>query len=61
MALLLAGTVVVLASVALMVSVWRSPDRDLRCDKSREVELVKQGREYSCVLRIPGHDRGQGH
>ena len=56
--LLLAGTVVVVASVALLTFVWLSPDRDLRCDKSRKAELAEQGKEYSCLIRIPGHDRG---
>ena len=58
LALLLAGTVVVVASVALMTFVWLSPDRDLRCDKSRKAELAERGKEYTCLLRIPGHDRG---
>jgi hypothetical protein len=58
--LLLAGTVVVVVSVALMVFVWLAPDRDLRCDESRKLELAEQGREYSCVLRVPEHPR-PGH
>jgi hypothetical protein len=60
LALLVAGALVVLAVIAVTVSVLISPDRDLRCDESRKVELTEQGREYSCVLRIPEHPR-PGH
>lgn len=55
--LLLTGTVFVVAYVALLVFVWVSPDRDLRCDESRKLELADEGRDYSCVLRVPDHPR----
>ena len=51
------GTVFVVAYVALLVFVWVSPDRDLRCDESRKLELAAEGRDYSCVLRVPDHPR----
>jgi len=54
--LLLAGALVILV---LGVSVWaRSDERDVRCDKSKRVEAREKGDDYSCLLQIPGHDRG---
>jgi hypothetical protein len=55
--LLVAGTLLVVACVVVVVAAWRSPDLDLRCDESKKTERAKQGREYSCVLRIPEHNR----
>jgi len=60
LALLLAGALLILGVAVVMVSVWRSPDLDLRCDESKKIQRADQGREYSCVLQIPGHNR-QGH
>jgi hypothetical protein len=58
--LLLAGTLLVFGVVAVMVLAWRSPDLDLRCDESKRIELEDSGRDYSCVLQIPEHNR-RGH
>jgi hypothetical protein len=55
----LAGTLLVLAVVVLGLSVWaRSDTRDVRCDKSKRAEVKARGGDYSCVIQIPGHDRG---
>jgi hypothetical protein len=57
--MLLAGTLLVLAVVVLGLSVWaRSDTRDVRCDKSKRAEVKARGGDYSCVIQIPGHDRG---
>jgi hypothetical protein len=55
---MVAGAVAILAFAGLLVSVWRSPDQDLRCDKAKRLERAEQGRKYSCLIQIPGHDRG---
>lgn len=56
--LLLAGALLILVLV-LGVSVWaHSDERDVRCDKSKRAEAKEKGDDYSCVLQIPGHDRG---
>jgi hypothetical protein len=55
-----AGTLLILGFLVVVVSAWRSPDLDLRCDESKKIELAEKGREYSCVLRIPKHNR-RGH
>jgi hypothetical protein len=56
--LLLAGALLILILV-LGVSVWaRSDERDVRCDKAKRAEAKAKGEDYSCVLQIPGHDRG---
>jgi hypothetical protein len=58
-ALLLAGTAVVLALVVLGLTAWaRSDVRDVRCDRGKRAVVQARGEDYSCVLQIPGHDRG---
>jgi hypothetical protein len=56
--LLLVGALLLLVLV-LGVTVWaRSDERDVRCDKSKRTEAKEKGEDYSCLLQIPGHDRG---
>jgi hypothetical protein len=48
--------------VALVIagaSLWaRTPERDVRCDKEKRADLRARGEDYSCLVQIPGHDRG---
>lgn len=56
--LLLAGALLMLVLI-LGVSIWsRSDEREVRCDKSKRAEAKEKGEDYSCLLQIPGHDRG---
>ena len=59
LALLSVATLLILALIILAVAGWaRSSERDVRCDKGKRTELAARGEEYSCLLQIPGHDRG---
>ena len=59
LALLLTATLLIIGLIALAVAGWaRSSERDVRCDKAKRTELAARGEEYSCLLQIPGHDRG---
>jgi hypothetical protein len=59
LALLLTAALLVLAVIVLAVAGWsRSSERDVRCDKGKRAELTARGKDYSCLLQIPGHDRG---
>ena len=59
LALLSTAALLILALIVLAVAGWaRSSERDVRCDKGKRAELAARGEEYSCLLQIPGHDRG---
>ena len=58
-ALYIVGLLLALAVIVVVASVWaRTPERDVRCDKEKRAELRARGEEYSCLVQIPGHDRG---
>jgi hypothetical protein len=56
---LLLAILLVLFLIVLVLAAWaRSSERDVRCDKAKRAEATAQGRDYACLLQIPGHDRG---
>ena len=59
LALILTATLLIIGLIVLAVAGWASSsERDVRCDKAKRTELAARGEEYSCLLQIPGHDRG---
>ena len=58
-ALFTAAILLITVVVAFGLARWaRSSERDVRCDKTRRADLKAQGKDYSCLIQIPGHDRG---
>lgn len=56
---LLLASLLVLGLVVLVLADWAgSSERDVRCDKAKRAEAMARGQDYSCLLQIPGHERG---
>ena len=59
MAILILAALLLVALAGLAVARWaRAADRDVRCDKAKRAKVEATGKDYSCLLQIPGHDRG---
>jgi hypothetical protein len=59
LALLSMIVLLLVAFIVLAAARWaRSSERDVRCDSAKRTEMSAKGKDYSCLLQIPGHDRG---